>query len=239
MDREKARAKVAKLMAMGHSPTANENEAEAALRQAAALMKAHAIEQAELTDATGQKQAFDWTAVCVPLDPRRRSANAVGWIGSLAVHIARFTETRASYKRVEPHGMVVEIKGDATDVEYGVYLMKHLRDTIRGWSAKYPGGRRDREDYRRGMVERLGERMTALRAQMRSDLEASPTSGGGSALMVIDCKRDALTVEYGPERIKKSAVRASDPGSRVAGRAAGERVGFGRPVGGPSQRALT
>lgn len=230
MTRDEAKAKIAKLMALGTHETTNENEAEAALRQAAFLMRKHAIEQAELADATGAAATFEWATVHIPLDPARPVTGTIGWLGSLAVGIAEFTDTKASYSLKVPYGMCMTFQGEAVDVEYAAYLAKHLRDTIRRMSAEYKGRRADRELFRAGMVSRLRERMREYTAQRRADLQATPTATG-TAIAIVNRKlaeRDSL---FGKMKVVKK--RRTTSGSAFAldcGRAAGDKVGFGRPL---------
>lgn len=237
IDREAVKIKIAKLMALGTHASANENEAESALRQASALMRKHAIEQSELADATGAAQVFNWSTISVPLDPFKPQKTTVTWLGCLALAIARFTDCVVRYKRIEAHGMCLEFSGEAVDVGYAVYLTKHLRDTVRRMSAESRDmiTRSDREEYRRGMVATLTARMEALKAEAVVEMKAS-----GNALVVVDRKIAERDTQFGKQTVKTTSSSAGGY-ARAAGQRDGRDVGFGRPVGNRSagvQRAI-
>jgi hypothetical protein len=227
-DREAAKAKIAKLMALGTDPAANQFEAEAAMRQAAFLMRKHAIEQAELADATGAASAFDWYTTYIPADPFHGTTSAVGWLGNVAVGIAEFTDVKMSWKRMDEYGYCLCIQGDATDVHYAAYLAKHLRDNIRAQSKAFVGTRREREDFRRAMSGRLVERMRQLKREQREEMRGSES--GSKALVFVGNKIAARDAEFGAFKTRRGSGRRIDPYAAGAGRAAGDRMGFGRPV---------
>jgi len=237
MNREEAKAKIAKLMALGTHGATNENEAEAALRQAAALMRKHAIEEAELADARGAAQVFEWSSVSIPLDPRNPVRNAIGWLGTLAVGIANFTDTKASYVMRPPWGMCARFEGEAIDVEYAGYLMKHLRDTIRRMSAEYKlaSTRGHREDYRRGMVDRLIQRMERYKRETNDALRQHATAEG-SALVVLDRKIAERDARFGPPEYHTRSTSVRNAFHELSGQRDANNVGFGRPVDGPADR---
>lgn len=238
MNREEAKAKVAKLMAMGHSTTANENEAETALRHAAWLMRQHNIEEAEVELAQGSETHWEWIEVSVPLD-NRFVANAISWLGEVALGIARFTDTRVEYRGNETFGVVLCFRGVVSDVTFAVYLCKHLRDTIRTMSGNFMGDRSQREDFRRGMVNRLVDRMRQLKAENARAARADASASGQRALVIVDRKLAALTAQYGDQSQRRSKRRSASASAAAAGASAANRVGLGRPLTGPAaQRAI-
>lgn len=239
MNRDEAKAKIAKLMALGTHESTNENEAERALRQAAFLMKQHAIEEAELADARGAAQVFEWASVNIPLDPKNPVKSAVGWLGTLAVGIAKFTDTKADYVLLHPWGMCARFQGEAIDVEYAGYLMKHLRDTIRRMSADYKlaSTRSDREEYRRGMVGRLTQRMERHKREMNESLRQHATVEG-TALVVLDRKIAERDARFGAPKYRTRTVNSNANGAfhQASGSNDANNVGFGRPLAGPAGR---
>ena len=46
----------------------------------------------------------------------------------------------------------------------------------------------EREDFRRGMVNRIGQRMTELKRAMKEELRATPAGNAGTALVIVDQK---------------------------------------------------
>lgn len=237
-DQEAVRAKIAKLMALAQDAGANQFEAEAAMRQAEKLMRLHAIEAADIQAATGKKPQYDWARVLVPARVPVPVTTAVTWFGSLAVAVAKFTDTAAAWKRTAEHGMCIELRGDSCDLGYAVYLQKHLRDAIRHDSNKFAGTRREREDFRRAMVGRIAERLQALKREQREAMEKVATATS-NALVIITSKIALRDEFFGHKpRYTSGGNRHYDNYALGAGRAAGDKVGFGRPIGQSTTRAL-
>lgn len=235
IDQDNVRAKIAKLMALGQDPAANEFEAEAAMRQAEKLMRKFAIDAAEIV-AAGKAPKYDWQRICVPARAPVPVTTAVKWFGTLCVGIAKFTDCAASWKRTRDHGMCIEFRGDYADLMFAVYLAKHLRDCVRRDSQKFAGTRREREDFRHAMVSRIYQRMEMLKQEQRADLNKAAC---GNALVVVDNKIALRDEAFGQKpKYGSSGRRSSDSFAREAGRAAGDKVGFGRPFGGDSQRRI-
>lgn len=246
------KTKIAKLMAMAQDGRGNEFEMEAALRQAQKLMLRHGIDIAEIAAASGQAPRYDWVTVNVPAGAPHPVSSSPLWFGFLITAIAEFTDCHIAYKRIQGHGICAAFSGDNSDVQYAVWICKHLRDTIRAMSARYPGDRADRETFRKGMVRRLSERMAALRKEAREEMKAAETaaateyaaakiaghlSGGvnqpaaSSALALVDNKIALRNEQFGRQRTKTTRVNSGNSAARQAGAAAGDRVGFGRPIG--------
>ena len=227
--RDAIKAKIARLMAMGTHERSNQFEAEAALRQAAALMRKHAIEQSELADATGTGPRFDWITVDVAPDPKGNTKTAVLWIGTLAVSIAGFTDVKALWAGHPQRGMTVRFQGEATDVHYAVWLLEHLARCVRHDAGAYVGTRRERESFRRAMVARIGQRMKEIKQQQREDMRASVSES--RALVLVDRKIALRDEQFGAMKVhERRSRRPADLHAMLAGQVAGERVGFGRPV---------
>jgi hypothetical protein len=209
------------------------------MRLAMKLMTKYAIEQAEIADATSDKRVrFEWSEVLIPADPVNGTSSTVGWIGSMAVDIAKFTDCKADWRRHPAYGYCIRYQGEIMDVEYAGYLTKHLRDTIRRQSAKFVGGRKEREDFRRGMVNRIGQRMTELKRAMKEELRATPAGNAGTALVIVDQKIALRDEQFGKFKTSKSYSRSAGAFAFGAGSAAGDKVGLGRPVGHETKRAI-
>lgn len=231
------RDKIAHLMAMGQDERTNQFEAEAALRQAEKLMRKHAIDAAEIQARTGTKPVYNWQRIMVPAN-NPPAKNCVGWFSSLGCAVAKFTDCAAAWKRSVEHGMCIELRGDAVDVAYAVYLLKHLRDATRAESSRFAGSRREREDFRVAMVSRISVRMAALKREQREALREAEQHSTGSALVVVDNKIALRDAALGAPKYGTSIRRGSDHFAANAGAAAGNRVGFGRPVGRDSYAAI-
>lgn len=226
MNREEIKARVAHLMSMGNDPRTNQFEAEAALRQAAKLMRLHAIEQVELQDATGNTPQFDWMSINVPFHPKG-AAVPVTLFGSLGVGIANFTDCKASWSRTEQYGYCLRFDGDATDVYFAVYLAKHLRDSIRRESTKFVGTRREKETFRRAMAGRIHQRMDEIRKAQQAEMRAAATTS--RALVLVDNKIALRDQHFGKPSYGKSE-RRNEAFAREAGLRSGDKVDFNRPL---------
>lgn len=239
IEQDNIRMKIAKLMALGQDPAANEFEAEAAMRQAEKLMRKHAIDTAEIV-AAGKTPKYDWQRISVPARAPVPVTTAVKWFGTLCVGIAEFTDCAAMWKRHPQHGMCIEFRGDYADLMFAVYLAKHLRDCTRRDSNRFAGTRREREDFRHAMVGRIYQRLLALKQEQQAELRQKEAGAGGTALMVVDNKIALRDEAFGQKpRYSSSVRRNSDEFARAAGRAAGDKVGLGRPVGNDSRRCLS
>lgn len=233
------REKVRKLMAIASDERANEFEAEAAMRQAEKLMRKHGIEAAELQARTGTKPVYTWATKHVPAGAPQPIRSAPMWFGTLATAIAKFTDCKAEYSRPENgrYGICIKYSGDAIDVEFAVYLTKHLRDDCRRQSGMFPGDRGEKESFRKGYAARIYERMAAMMQERRAALEAVQTSAG-TALVVVNQKLALRDAEFGAQTWGKARSYSYRSSGYSSGREAGNRAGLGRPVAGTSQRSL-
>lgn len=230
--------KVAKLLAMAHDGRGNEFEADAALRQAEKLMRKHGIDAAELQDRTGQRPVYNWEAVYVPAGAPQPVQSSPLWFGWLISSIGKFTDCKVGYGWPgHGHGVCAKFEGDEVDVEYAVWLCKHLRDDCRRQAAAFPGDRAERESFRKGYVLRIQQRMRDLLAERQEALRAAVTSTG-TALVVVEAKLAARDAQFGAQEWGRSRTVTLRPSGRAAGMAAGNRVGFGRPVGGAATARL-
>lgn len=234
-DRETIKEKIARLMAMGNDSRTNKFEAEAALRQAMKLMRIHSIEQAELADATKGPPQWDWDTANIPPDPHGFTKSRIGWFGTLAVGVAKFTDVKVSWRALPSHGQCVRIDGDYSDVQFAAWLLKNLRDHVRFDSDEFMGSRADREQFRVSMVQRLSERMRELRAAQTAEMQQSESR----ALVWVNTKVVARDDEFGAPNYTRRRVRSTGSyGAREAGRDAGDKVGFNKPIGGEGGSAL-
>lgn len=238
-DLESVKEKVAKLMAMGTDGRGNEFEAEIALRQAEALMRKHGIDVAMLQDSTGAKPIYNWKSVHVPVHPKRAVKDAPLWFGWILVGVGRFTDTKVAYAAAAPHGLCAKFAGDEVDVEFAVYLCKHLRDECRNLSSLLTGAV-ERETFRRGYASRVRSRMTNMRRERDAALREAVTSTG-TALVVVEDKLALRDEQFGKQeygRGGRAGIGGGSSNAFAAGRAAGDRASFARPVGHTSQARL-
>jgi hypothetical protein len=233
-----AKAKIEKLMAVATDGRGNEFEAEIALRQAEMLMRKHGIDVADLQERTGEKPVYTWATVLVPAGAPKPVKDAPSWFGYLITGIGKFTDTKVSYARSAEHGMCVQFQGDEIDVQYAVWLVKHLRDDCRQQSLMFTGPRYERESFRKAYAVRVQQRMAELAIERKEALRAHATSTG-TALMVVENKVALRDAKFGEQRYARARSVSLHAAGAQAGRAAGDRASFNRSVGGASHFALT
>jgi hypothetical protein len=233
-DRDSAKSKVAKLMAMATHETANPQEAETALRQAEKLMRKHGIDLAEIAEKTGIKPTYNWRDGLVPAGWPKPIKGQALWFGWIGVGIGKFTDTLVAWHYDQTNLSCLKFKGDEIDVEYAVWLGNHIRNEIRIRANAYdaPGKNSDekwanREEFRHAMARRINARMEVLRKE-RTEVYRST----GTALMVIDDKLQQRDARYGVQvysNRKSSHIRGSWQ-AHDAGQRAGDQVQIHRPV---------
>lgn len=228
-DRDRIKDKIAKLMAMATDQRGNEHEAEAALRQAQKLMAAHAIELNEIATRTGTRPVWEWRTVSVPVSPKPVK-DAPIWMNWIAIGVAKFTDCTAAITHVPPHGACIKYSGDATDVEYAVWLTKNLRDEARILGRMHSGNARAKEEFRRGYALRVYNRLDAMRKERDATLQQA-TTATGTALMVVNQKIAERDERFGAQQYGKARPVRWNTGAHMAGQEAGSRANLNRPVG--------
>lgn len=232
------REKIAALLRFGNDERGNPHECETALRHAEALMRRYQIDMAEAMSADpANAPAWNWADRMVPVSERRTS-NPPLWASWLVAGIGRLTDCKVTFtRRPGERGTFARFQGEEQDAEYGEWLYVFLRDNILAASAT-THGTTAKESFRRGMSIRLCERMKSLRAARDEELKAAVTSTG-TALVVVQTKLAKRDEVFGRQTFGRSrGTRIGDYDARMAGRAAGDRVGFGRPVGQSTQARL-
>lgn len=227
--RDDIKAKIAKLMALGNDPSANVNEAETALRHAAALMRKHAIEEAEIADATGTKPTWQWGSSFVAANPGQPQTATSSWLGVIALGVSILTDTKSAWTRDPLLGTGIAFQGELGDINYAEYLQAMLRDAVRNEAARFVGSRSEKETFRRAMAGRLQERMKQLKMEQRSAMQDAAV--GEKAMVLRDSKIALRDEQFGKQEIRRSSRRHAEAFAHNAGRDAGNKVGFGRPVG--------
>jgi hypothetical protein len=233
MDRDSALRKAQKLMAVAMDGRGNDNEAERALAQAEALMRKFGLEDSEVKGVAAEKD-FDWGSSFAPYGVPRQPAKSIpSWYGIVAMGVARFTDTIVKQHYNSEKGYGVGFYGEASDVLFAQWLVTYLRDTVWREAKKYGGNRAENGDFRHAMASRLQARMYALRAERDVAFREATNSAGqkGTALMIISDKLVKRDAEFGVQKAKPVKRQFRDMAAMGAGHAAGERVGFNRPVG--------
>jgi hypothetical protein len=240
MDRDSALRKAQKLMAVAMDGRGNENEAERALAQAETLMRQFGLEDSEVKGVAAQKD-FDWGNSFAPYGVPRQPAKSVPtWFGIIGMGVAKFTDTIVKQHYHPDSGYGVGFYGEASDVMFAQWLVTYLRDTVWREAKKYGGNRAENGDFRHAMASRLQARMYALRAERDVAFREATNASGqkGTALMIISDKLVKRDAEFGEQKTKAAKKTYRDHAAVGAGRAAGEKVGFSRPVGTNNDRRI-
>lgn len=235
MDRDSALRKAQKLMAMAQDGRGNDNEAERALAQAEALMRKFGIEASEV--ATETPVEYDWGSGFAPYGVPRQPAKSVpSWYGIVAMGVAKFTDTIVKQQYSTDKGYGVGFFGEASDVLFAVWLVTYLRDAVWREAKKYGGDRKANGDFRHAMACRLQARMYALRAERDVAYRDATNSAGqtGTALVIVSDKLAKRDAQFGEQKTKSAKREYRDLSATFAGRSAGDKVGFNRPVGSSS-----
>lgn len=229
--------KINKLLAMARHERSNEHESEVAMRMAERLMRQHGIDLAELEAATGKATAYAWSTIRIATGERASPTRSINhWIGFMALGVARFTDCKCSWMRDDHYGHVIQFQGDAIDLEYAAWLFKFLRD--HAYSASRSQHGRQQIAFRRAFSIRVQDRLFALRRE-RDDAMRQAVTSAGTALVVVQNKIALRDAEFGRQKIRTSRTSSVAGDGYRAGRAAGDRVNFSKPIGSSSQKALS
>jgi len=237
MDKDQAIRKAQKLMAVAMDSRGNENEAERALVQAEALMRKFGIEQADVASSQAASD-FDWAQAFHPYGPPKNPAKSCPkWFQFLATGIATFTDTIVRMHYDPERGYGVGFYGDRADTLFAQWLAEYLKTCV--WSAleqarrQHPEWRRtEPEDFRKAMAGRLSERMRILRHDRDAEFATAVTHQGiGTALVLVTDKLERRNTEFGAPEYRQSRVTTRSQIATLKGQQAGEKIGFGKPLG--------
>lgn len=233
INREKLLAKARALMAKTMENGCSEAEAMSALAKARGMIDAYEISDAELQLTKEEKAVFaDSTS---KLDKH-------GIRNGMAVAIARFTGCEVW--RNAKGGLT--FCGLRSDADFAHWLVESLAQCGQSELASYLASGSATVGNRRllingfvaGFVSRVSARINAMADESEA---ASRVKSNGTALVVVkeNAVKDALASRGIKLRKGRRSSRRMDYGSYNAGRAAGERASFGRPIGGNASGLLT
>jgi hypothetical protein len=218
---EKVRALLSKTVDNG----CTEAEALAALDKAHALMDAYEVTEADL-QLTKEETAILRSESPDSLDPHNIKFRLMG-------SVADFCSCEA-WRTRKPEGKAVTFCGLPSDARLATWLLDTLAAFVQAELARHlmdtlpPRGERRRviTGFVKGCCDRISDRLEALCAQSA----AAATSNGRELVLVKNAAVDTKMKEHG---IK---VRGCCLGGQIndsgyqAGRSAGDRASFGRPV---------
>jgi hypothetical protein len=202
-----------------------EEEALSALSNARAKMDAYAVTESELNLTKEEK------AVLRREPPDSKDPHRIKRL--LATAVARFCGCQGWRE-----GQIIAFCGLRSDAQFATWLLDTLTAFVQSELAAHLmdsdiSDRRDRREAIKGFVigitERISERLNQLCVQ-----SAAAAKSNGTALVVVkaaavQAKLDELGIVL---RMGRGLCGGGDSSSYEAGRAAGNRAGFGRPVSG-------
>jgi hypothetical protein len=242
MTKQSVAARIKALLAKTTDNSCTEAEAMSAASKARELMDRYHIDQGEV----GMEEEGVYGATC-----SRDNWKTLAVKDRLAAMIAQFCDCRAW---LGPNGGPITFFGLRPDADFAVWLADSLDHFARGATIAYmahqPRAKRgadlfdvladvapldakglwEREKgFVLGVAERVNERLRQMIAERRSGM------GTGRSLVVI--KSEIVNREFAKlglrlGRGKSLKASSNDGGARGAGRAAGDRASFGRPLNG-------
>jgi hypothetical protein len=228
IEREKLLSKIRALISKRLEAGCTEAEAMTALEKAQAMMAAYEVTEVELKLTKEEKAMLRREPPGTP-DPHQIKWRLMGGV-------AQFTNAKA-WREPTSKGRGITFCGLRPDVEYATWLLDSLTRFVQARLVEHlidtGPARGERRTVMRnfviGLCERLDERMTELREQT-----ATVATSNAKALVVakdaaIEAKMEELDIHV---RSMRDRCDVSDHGSYEAGRAAGDRASFGRPVSG-------
>lgn len=226
MNRDNLLNKIRALMSKTVDNGCSEYEALAALDKARAMMDAYEVTDADL-QLTKEQSAI--------LHNDNNTRDPHGIKASMAMAVARFCDCKVWKSR----GGGFTFCGLPTDAQFASWLTDTLGTFVQGELAGFLMGRITDKAQRQLMINgfvggattRISQRLDELTAQ--SKVVASNNSRAlvvAKASLISDAM-SAAGINLGRARASRRSV---DMGALNAGKAAGDRASFGRPVGGAS-----
>jgi Protein of unknown function (DUF2786) len=219
---EKIRGLLAKTLENG----CTESEAMAALDKAHAMMDAYAVSESELSLTRDEK------AILRREPPGTKDPHRIKWY--LLSSVARFCGCQGWRKT---HERVLVFCGLPSDAQFATWLLDALTAFVQAEIVRHlievDPSKEDRRDVIKGFVlgctDRISQRLDEL-----CEKSAAVATSNTKALVVI--KGQAVQAKLDELGIKITAVSScsgnGDFSSYQAGKAAGDRASFGRPVSG-------
>jgi Protein of unknown function (DUF2786) len=229
-ERDSILSKIRALLAKTLEAGATEPEAMAALSKAQAMRDAHQVTEEELNLTKEEK------AVLRGEPPGTKDPHLIKW--RLLHGVRKFCGCQ-SWKRsgVRSGGGGIVFCGLPADVQFASWLLDHLAAWVQNEIYRFlmdaRPDKQDRKDAIRGFVSGICERIEERLLELCKQSESIATSNAKALVVVKDA---AIT-----DKMKELGIRLScgygpcgggDSASYEAGRAAGDRASFGRPISG-------
>jgi Protein of unknown function (DUF2786) len=203
-----------------------ESEAMAALDKARAMMDAYAVSESELNLTKEEK------AILRREPPGTKDPHRIKW--HLMGAVARFCGCEAWRKT---HERVLVFCGLPSDAQFATWLLDTLTAFVQAEIVKHlievDPSKEDRREAIKGFVLGCTDRISQRLDELCEQSAAVATSNARALVVVKDAAVQAKLDELGIKiRAVSSCGGAGDFSSYAAGRAAGDRASFGRPVSG-------
>jgi hypothetical protein len=228
-ERDSILSKIRALLAKTLEAGATEAEAMTALEKAQAMMAAHEVTEAEL-NLTKEEKAIVRGESRGTKDP-----HLIKW--QLLSGVTKFCGCEGWRRSRKYQGGGIVFCGLPADAQFASWLLDHLAAWVQGELVKHlmdaQPDKQDRKDVIRAFVYGICERINERLLELCKQSESVATSNARALVVVKDAaitdKMKELDIHlscgYGPSC-------GGDSASYNAGRTAGDRASFGRPVSG-------
>jgi hypothetical protein len=228
VEREKLLSKIRALLAKTLEAGCTEDEAMAALSKAQAMRDAYDVTEAELNLTKEEKAVFR----CEP--PGTKDPHRIKW--QMLYGVENFCNCKAWRKNRAKGGGLV-FCGLPADVQFATWLLDTLAAFVQAELVEYlmdaAPSNEDRKDAIRGFVAGCARRIEERLLELCKQSEAVATSNAKALVVVKDAAIKAKMEEFDIHLSGGgSCGSGGDLASYQAGKAAGDRASFGRPVSG-------
>lgn len=217
-DRDKIMERIRRLLAMAED-TSSPNEAAIAARRAEKLMREHQLTQVDVLvkDLDGDSVEISTVDhVQTIYGPRYKSSGQPRWVGVIAVAAALMNECEADMNHVG-HTRFYGVAGDA---QVAAAIFQYLIKETSRLAGKYPGGRAEKNAFRRGCASALQTRAREIKAERERQFQETSS---GTALVLL---KQALIEQRTGRKFEYETGKASpvDAAAYHAGRLAGRNI---------------
>jgi len=224
-DRNSIIEKIKALLSKTKENGCTEEEELSALAKARAWIDAHEISDDELQLSREEKAILHDES-----EADARDTHKIKW--QLCFGVARYCNVRIYCSKAG-----LTFAGFKSDIDFATWLLDHLSDFLHDALFEFlldclaPEGKERKEEIR-GFVIGCAERINARMIKMCDQSKTERTTNGKALVVIKDqAIKDLLKAEGICLGSSVSRARFSDD-ARAAGRSAGDRASFGRPVSG-------
>jgi Protein of unknown function (DUF2786) len=228
IERESILNKIRALLAKTMDAGCTEEEALSALGKAQAMKNAYAVTEAELNLTKEEK------AILRSEPPGTKDPHRIKW--QLLYAVGKFCNCEGWRKRRARGGSIV-FCGLPADAQFATWLLDTLTAFVQAELFKFlveaEPSNEDRKEAIRGFVLGCTEKITDRLLELCRQSEAVACSNSKALVVVKDAAIKAKLDELGIHlSCSSSSCGSFDSSSYSAGKAAGNRASFGRPVSG-------